>query len=89
MTITRSASSAPAVVEPTTLTAAIADQILHISCRLQSDLIPARKAGMKTALLVAEKDGLEVAKELLRDPATRPDRLLTELGQVRDLLLPL
>lgn len=66
-----------------------ADQILHVSCRLQSDLIPARKAGMKTALLVAEKDGLEVAKELLRDPATRPDRLLTDLEQLRELLPPL
>lgn len=66
-----------------------ADQILHVSCRLQSDLIPARKAGMKTALLIAEKDGLEVAKELLRDPATRPDRLLTDLEQLRELLPPL
>ena len=29
------------------------DQILHVSCRLMTDLVPAKAAGMKTALLVA------------------------------------
>ena len=64
------------------------DQIVHISCRLQSDLVPAAKQGMKTALLAAEQEGLEVSKELLRDSATRPDRLLTSLDQVRQMLPP-
>ena len=63
-----------------------ADQILHVSCRLKTDLMPARAAGMKTALLAAEKTGLEVSSELLKDPETRPDRLLTDLSQVTKLV---
>ena len=61
-------------------------ETLHISCRLSTDLVPARAAGMKTALLVAEKSGLEVSSDVLKDPATRPDRLLTELAQLRGVL---
>lgn len=61
-------------------------EILHISCRLQTDLVPARAVGMKTALLAAEKSGLEVTAELLKDPASRPDRLLTHLSQVASLI---
>lgn len=61
-------------------------ETLHISCRLSTDLVPARAAGMKTALLVAEKSGLEVSSDVLKDPTTRPDRLLTELAQLRGVL---
>ncbi len=60
-------------------------EILHISCRLKKDLIPAREMGMKTALLAAEKSGLEVSATLLKNPETRPDRLLTDLNQVARL----
>lgn len=63
-----------------------AQETLHISCRLSTDLVPARAAGMKTALLAAEKSGLEVSGEVLRDPATRPDRLLTDLSQLRSVV---
>jgi hypothetical protein len=41
---------------------------------------------MKTALMVAEKSGLEVSSDVLKDPATRPDRLLTELSQLRSIV---
>jgi FMN phosphatase YigB (HAD superfamily) len=61
-------------------------ETLHISCRLSTDLVPARAAGMKTALLVAEKSGLEVSSDVLKDPATRPDRLVTDLSQLRGVL---
>ena len=61
-------------------------ETLHISCRLSTDLVPARAAGMKTALLVEEKSGLEVSSDVLKDPTTRPDRLLTELAQLRGVL---
>ena len=63
-----------------------AQEILHVSCRLSTDLVPARAAGMKTALLVAEKSGLEVSPEVLKAPATRPDRLLTDLSQITDVV---
>jgi len=58
------------------------EEILHISCRLRTDLVPARAIGMKTALLAAEKTGLEVPATLLKNPETRPDRLLTDLNQI-------
>lgn len=64
-----------------------AQQILHVSCRLRTDLVPARLAGMKTVLLVAEKSGLEVSTDMLRDPATKPDRLITNLTQLREILM--
>lgn len=61
------------------------EELLHISCRLETDLVPAKAAGMKTALLAAEKAGLEAPAALLKDPATRPDRLLTDLNQIANL----
>ncbi len=63
-----------------------AEEILHISCRLTTDLIPARTAGMKTALLAAEKSGLVVSAADLKDTAKKPDRLLTDLNQLRPML---
>ncbi len=63
-----------------------AQEILHISCRLTMDLVPARAAGMKTALLVEEKSGLEVDAAVLKDPAKKPNRLLTDLGQLGPML---
>ncbi len=61
------------------------EEILHVSCRLKTDLIPAKAVGMKTALLAAEKSGLEVSSEHLKDPKTRPDRLMTDLSQTARL----
>ncbi len=63
-----------------------AQEILHVSCRLSTDLVPAKAAGMKTALLVAEKSGLEVNADVLKDPATKPDRLLTRLDQISSVV---
>ena len=60
-------------------------EILHVSCRLKTDLVPAKAAGMKTALLACEKRGLEVSADLIKDPQTRPDRLLTDIAQVTEI----
>ena len=59
---------------------------MYVSCRLMTDLVPARRLGMKTALLVSEKSGLEFSREVLQNPETRPDRLLTSLTQVAALV---
>jgi len=64
------------------------EEILHVSCRLMTDLVPAKAAGMKTALLVAEKSGLEFSADVLKAPATRPDRLITELHQITAIVVP-
>lgn len=57
-------------------------EILHVSCRLKTDLAPAKAVGMKTALLASEKTGLEATAKMLKEPETRPDRLLTEISQI-------
>ncbi len=60
-------------------------QALHVSTRLQ-DLAQAKKLGMRTALYVGDKDAVQAAPEKLKDPATKPDVLLTELPQILDVV---
>jgi FMN phosphatase YigB (HAD superfamily) len=61
-------------------------QVLHISVRLNDDLVPARRAGFRTALLVADAHCTQVEKADIRDPHKRPDRLLTALPQVLQIV---
>jgi hypothetical protein len=61
-------------------------QVLHVGSRLSLDLAPAKKLGMKTALFAGDKDSLQATKEQLKDPATRPDALLTELPQIAEIV---
>ncbi|MFP6769491.1 MAG: HAD family hydrolase [Planctomycetaceae bacterium] len=61
-------------------------EVLHIGSRLQNDLVVARQLGMKTALYAGDKESLEASKDEVRDPQLRPDRLLTELNQVLQVL---
>ena len=65
-----------------------AEEVLHVSCRLKTDLVPAKAAGMKTALLASEKTGLEAPSELIKDPRTCPDRLLTDITQITSVVEP-
>jgi FMN phosphatase YigB (HAD superfamily) len=61
-------------------------QVLHIGTRLGQDLAPAKKLGMRTALFVGDKEALQATPEQLKDPATKPDVLLTDLAQVLDVV---
>jgi FMN phosphatase YigB (HAD superfamily) len=61
-------------------------EILHVSSRLPDDLAIAKRAGMRTALYAGDKLGLKASKEDVLDPECKPDRLLTDLGQIRDIL---
>jgi hypothetical protein len=61
-------------------------QVLHVGSRLQLDLAPAKKLGMRTALFAGDKESLQATKEQLKDPATRPDVLLTELSQIAEIV---
>jgi hypothetical protein len=61
-------------------------QVLHVGSRLSLDLAPAKKLGMRTALFAGDKESLEATKEQLKDPATRPDALLTELPQIAEIV---
>jgi FMN phosphatase YigB (HAD superfamily) len=57
-------------------------QVLHVGSRISRDIAPARKLGMRTALFAGDKASLEATPDQLRDPASRPDVLLTELDQI-------
>jgi FMN phosphatase YigB (HAD superfamily) len=61
-------------------------QVLHVGSRVTQDLAPARRLGMRTALFAGDRESLETTTEQLRDPVTRPDALLTELAQIRDIV---
>jgi FMN phosphatase YigB (HAD superfamily) len=61
-------------------------QILHVGSRLVQDLGPAKKLGMRTALFAGDKESLQATPEQLKDPAARPDALLTELGQIAEIV---
>ena len=62
------------------------DQVLYVSSRLRGDLELARGFGFKTVLFAGDKSSLEASQTLLKDPKTRPDRLVTELRQVSRII---
>ncbi|MBI1915220.1 MAG: HAD family hydrolase [Planctomycetes bacterium] len=61
-------------------------QVLHISSRLQRDLVPARRLGMKTALFAGDRASLQATPEQLNERASRPNVLLTELSQLAHVI---
>jgi FMN phosphatase YigB (HAD superfamily) len=63
-----------------------ADQVLHVGSRLQQDIIPAKRLGMKTALFAGDRDSLVATPDQLKEPPSRPDVLLTELAQIADVV---
>jgi hypothetical protein len=60
--------------------------VLHVSSRISQDLVPARRLGMRTALFAGDRDAVQATAEQLRDPVSRPDVLLTELGQIAEVV---
>ena len=47
---------------------------------------PARRLGMRTALFAGDKASLQATPEQLKEPASRPDVLLTELSQIAEVV---
>jgi len=63
------------------------EKILHIGSRVSLDVAPARRLGMKTGLFAGDVASLEPnTTEQLKDPANRPDVLLTKLSQIADVI---
>jgi len=60
--------------------------VLYVSTRVRDDLAAAKSLGMRTALYAAEKLSLQAEPEDMKDPHLKPDRLVTDLAQVRDLV---
>ena len=63
-----------------------AGQILHVGSRLADDLAVAKRLGFRTALYAGDQLSLHATKEEVRDPQMKPDRLLTDLAQIRQIL---
>jgi FMN phosphatase YigB (HAD superfamily) len=61
-------------------------EVLHVGSRLALDLVPARRLGMRTALFAGDKASLQATPEQLKEPASRPDVLLTALDQIQEVL---
>lgn len=61
-------------------------EVVYIGSRLRDDLAVAKKLGMKTVLYAGDRNSLDASSADLRDPALKPDRLLVELGQIREIL---
>lgn len=62
------------------------ENVLYISSHVRGDLAIAKSIGIRTALYAAEKIALRADSEDMKDPALKPDRLMTDLAQVRDLI---
>ena len=57
-------------------------EVLHVGSRLGDDLAVAKRHGLRTALYVGDASNLQATKDELKQTDTKPDRLLTDLGQV-------
>ena len=62
------------------------EEILHVGSRMQQDIIPAKRLGMKTALFAGDKVSVQATSEQIKEAATRPDVLLTELDQITEVV---
>jgi FMN phosphatase YigB (HAD superfamily) len=61
-------------------------ETLHVGSSLARDIAPAKRYGYRTALFAGDKGSLAATGEQLKDPATKPDVMLTELAQVIEVL---
>jgi hypothetical protein len=61
-------------------------EVLHVGSRMEKDLIPAKRLGLRTALFAGDRASLAAAPEQLKDSATKPDVLLTELAQIAEVI---
>lgn len=61
-------------------------EVLYIGSRLKTDVAIAKSLGMQTALYAGDKLSLQATKEEIGNPKLRPDRLLTDLNQIGELL---
>lgn len=61
-------------------------QVLHIGSRLGDDLAEAKRHGMRTALYAGDSESVQASPADMKNPDVRPDRLLTELTQVGEIL---
>lgn len=61
-------------------------EVLYVTHRLKDDLAAAKKVGFRTALFAADKNSCEVSASDVRDPEYKPDRLISDIKQVRQIV---
>jgi hypothetical protein len=61
-------------------------EVLHVAPRLKEELAPARRLGMRTALYAGDAASLEATSAEVHDPELRPNRILTDLRQIRQIV---
>ena len=59
---------------------------LHVGSNLARDIAPAKKFGFRTALFAGDKESLAASPDQIKDPAYRPDVLVTELPQLLEIV---
>lgn len=62
------------------------EQVLYLTNRLTDDLGMAKKVGFRTGLMVVDEACTELTSADLKNPEYRPDRLLTDVRQVLDIV---
>jgi FMN phosphatase YigB (HAD superfamily) len=62
------------------------EHILYVSHRVEGDIAIANEYGFCTALYAGDASSCQATPEQLKDPETRPDRLITDLKQVLNLV---
>jgi FMN phosphatase YigB (HAD superfamily) len=63
-----------------------ASDVLHVGSNLTRDIAPAKKMGMRTALYAGDRLSLAAPPEQIKEPAFRPDVLLTDLTQLLEVI---
>jgi putative hydrolase of the HAD superfamily len=61
-------------------------EVLHVAPRLKEELLPAKKLGIRTALYAGDAASLAATPAEVRDSELRPDRILTDLKQIRQIV---
>lgn len=61
-------------------------EVLHVGSRIDKYIVPAKRLGLRTALFAGDRNSLVATPEQLKDPASKPDVLLTELEQIADVV---
>jgi HAD-hyrolase-like len=62
------------------------EDILHVGSRIDKAILPAKKLGLKTALFAGDRASLAATTEQMKDHASKPDVLLTDLRQIVDVI---
>ncbi len=64
------------------------NEVLHVGSNLRNDVVPAKRLGLHTALFAGDRSSLVASNDQLNEKSSRPDALVTELGQVTEVVGP-